>query len=440
MNSLFSRLTLFLGCFFASVPGVVDTGGGADATDTGGSDGATTGDVGTSDTGDTGESIEPEIDTADVETETDEAIEGQETDQTRDQRMLPDAVKKGLNKLRETDPKLASELRKAYFESSDFKKTFPTPGDARMAKETIESLGGEEGIASMQKEVSDYAQELTHFAQGNPQAIEDMVRDYPQGLVKLTPVALDKMRSIDPAAYDRTIAQHMISTLKDKGVVGTVDRVLELIEDGKQVPAKEMMERLRSWLRGVEQLGTSKPADEPDARKQEYEQREQELATEKQRLFTERVSSAVLADMDKVMTRYLQPFLKNRKLTPEQVQATKSDIRGRVAASLQVDKGYQSRLKALISDGDAAKVQAFINSNFAERAAKATAKVWALRGYAGSTARRAAGTGTNGSTAAVQSTKPDAEQIDWTKDQRRDRYMRGEATLKNGKIVKWQNW
>jgi hypothetical protein len=435
--------------FFATTPVVVDGGaaGGDAGGDSGGSD-AGTGDEGAAEGTDGGGSDES-ITTSDGDEsgERDDLSEstedaGERADESHDGRMLPDAVKKGLNKLRETDPKLAAELRKSHFEATDFKKVFRSPGDARLAKDTIEGLGGEEGIASIQKEVKDYATELSHFAQGNPQAIEDMARDFPQGLVKLTPHALDKMRGIDLPAYDRTIAKHMSATLKDKGVVSTIDRVLELIDDGKQVPAKEAVQRIKAWMQGVEQLGTSKPENEPDERSKEFEAREQTLQAKEQQLFDQRVATAVLADMDKVMTRHLQPFLKNRKLTSEQLIATKNDIRGRVSASLKTDTSYQERLKGHRASGDEAKTQAFINSNFAERAAKATAKVWALRGYAGTAAKRTATNG-NGNQAITTSTKPPAEQIDWSKDSRRERYMAGEATLLpqfGGKVVRWQSW
>jgi hypothetical protein len=353
--------------------------------------------------------------------------------------MLPDAVKKGLNKLRETDPKLASELRKSHFEATDFKKVFRSPGDARLAKDTIEGLGGEEGIASIQKEVKDYATELSHFAQGNPQAIEDMARDYPQGLVKLTPHALDKMRDIDLQAYYRTISKHMSATLKDKGVTSTLDRVIELIEDGKQVPAREKAEEIRAWMRDTDRFGLSKPENEHDPRAKEIEERERGVQTKEQEFFNRQVATASLQDMDRVMTRHLHPFLKDRKINAEQVKDLKSGIRGRIAESLKVDKNYQYRLKALIADGNADAVQKFIRTNFAERAAKATAKVWALRGYAGTAAKRTATNG-NGNQAVTTSTKPPAEDIDWGKDPRRERYMAGRATLKNGKEVSWTTW
>jgi hypothetical protein len=195
-------------------------------------------------------------------------------------------------------------------------------------------------------------------------------------------------------------------------------------------------------LQGVEQLGTSKPENEPDPRAQEIEERERGVQTKEQEFFNRQVATASLQDMDRLMTRHLQPFLKDRKINAEQVKDLKSGIRGRIAESLKVDKNYQSRLKALIADGNADAVQKFIRTNFSERAAKATAKVWALRGYAGTVAKRTATNG-NGSQAITTSTKPPAEQIDWSKDSRRERYMAGEATLLpqfGGKVVRWHSW
>ena len=67
---------------------------------------------------------------------------------------------------------------------------------------------------------------------------------------------------------------------------------------------------------------------------------------------------------------------------------------------------------------------------------KVAKAVWAKSGFGG--AARPAANG-NGQAASIVTSKPNPEDVDWTKDKGRLRFMRGEATLKNGKIARW-NW
>jgi hypothetical protein len=435
-HSLFGRLTCFLGMFFASAINVGGEGGAGAGEGTGG--GTAVADEGT-EVAEGAEAAEGTETTEGAET-TEGTEEGEAERVTADGRMMPDTVKKGLNKLRETDPKLAGELRKIYFQHAEITKVFPSVAEARAAADLIESVGGETGIGEMQQEVNDYAAELTAMSEGNPKAVNDLARDFPKGLVKLTPLALDHMKALDSVAYDHTIARHMAPIFRDKGVTGAVTRLIELIADGKQAAAAEAAERIKSWMAGVEQLASTRTTEEPDARTKELEERERGIQTKEQRIFTGQVASAVSKRMYDTIDKHVTPYLKQRKLTPEQRTSLRSGIGTRISKALEADKQYQGRLRALLDKGDVDAVARFVGSHVDLRVQKAVQAEWNSRGFAGAAAQRTAAAG--GKTAPIMGSKPNAADIDWSQDRDRSRYQRGEATLikaKGGKVVKW-NW
>ena len=65
-------------------------------------------------------------------------------------------------------------------------------------------------------------------------------------------------------------------------------------------------------------------------------------------------------------------------------------------------------------------------------------QVWAESGFAGGKPRVRVAVGNGAGVArTIVGTKPKAEDIDWTKDRSRMRYMSGEATMKDGTIRRW---
>jgi len=436
MNSLFWKLTQFLPLFFASAvvtPGadvVADTGG-----DAGGGD-ADTGVV-VDEPSDDGvvEELTEETTDEPIEDELAEETEGK-TDLTK--RLPEESIKKGLKKLRETDPKLADELRKSYFDNRTYRQTFKTPQEAVQARDLIDAAGGPEGIEQMRGEVGDYAKELTLMAQGDPQAVEDLARDFPKGLVKMAPLALEKMRQIDPVAYARTASGVTTSVLRDSGVTGSINRLHELISDGKQKQALELVADLADWTRKTEQLANLKPKDEPDPREQELNRKEQEIQTEKDRIFTQEVASAATNSMNGIISKAIAPYLRTRKLSEPQKKGLASGIFTRISESLKTNSAYQQRLASLRKAGNARDIVRFVSQHTEQLAGRAVRDEWASRGF-GSGQRRTTAAATNQPSIG---TKPPADQIDWSKDKGRQRYMgdgvTGEATLKSGKIVKWK--
>lgn len=447
LRSLFIRMTTFAGMFFASNPTVVDAGaadapaGGDDAS----AEGVVEGDAGADDTsgGEVEETPEEVGTTEGGEGGDGDALGREEGHRVRDDRGLPANIKQALAKLREADPRAADTARRLFYEAGDFKQVFPTVTAAREAHDLLEEVGGAEGVASMRAEVSDYAQELKAMAEGDASAVEDLARDFPDGLVKLVPHALAWMQSINPDAYERLSAGIIAQTLSDKGVVSSLARLSELISDGKQQPAFDLAQKLVDWIRQVGEYGKSRPKSEGESDEMKRVRAERaQLEADKSRTFGEGVASDAIRALNKAIDGHLNTLLKSRKLklTAEQRSDFQNGARTIISVALGRLPGYKDRIQELIDTRDHSAIISFISSKLkaGDLARKATNMIWQRRGFASARPSTGNGNRAGGGQAAVRLImKPPADQIDWTKDRSRMRYMRGEATLKGGKVVRW---
>jgi hypothetical protein len=453
--SIWDRLNArFLGLFFASGAAIVDGGGAGDGGDggTGGGDGGDEGGGAGGDEGGEGETPgegdEP-IEGEGEEGDQGEGGEGGEGEGAAQRKPLtPEqaqkAIEKSLNKLKTTDPVVAKELRKEVFQNREYRNVFPTPQEAVQAREIIEDLGGPDGVAAVKQEVADYAAELTRMSDGDPEAVEMLAKDYPDGLVKLAPLALDKMANINPAEYERTISRHMSRAMFEKGFTHSADRMIELLADGKVDAAKQLAEGMRAWIKSAEQYGKSAPAEDK-AKLSAVDKRAQEVETREQAIKDREQATAVTSTMNGIIGRHLNPLLKGKNLTLEQKQFVVSGIYSEISGSLKNQKDYQTKLNQLRKAGNAEATSRYVGSKVAQIAEKLVKKVWAKSGFATAQAHRpgpknqgAGGGGNNGVTRLAKKPKP--ETIDWDKDRSRMRFMSGEATLLKqfgGKVVKW---
>ena len=421
---------------FASTPVLPDLGGGEAAIDDGGAGGAA--DEGSAEVAE----AEPVEEGVEAE-EPSEAIEGEEGERSagakpRSPEQLSKAVEKSLSELQKTAPEIAKVLRSEHFQVRQFKQEFQTPALAREARQTLESLGGPEGIQQLQGEVSDYSTELAQMAEGNPQAIEDLARDFPKGLVKLTPVALDRMRQIDPASYERTVSRHMATAMAEKGFTHGVDRLLELIGDGKVDRAGALAQELRNWIANAEKYGKEVPTQNNSEEMSEVERARQEVQTEKHQIRSQQIGQAVTRSMNSEIGKHLNPLTKGKNLSKGQLGRVEKNIFDEIARHFQGNRGYQNTLKSMLENKSVQEIDRWNAAEVGRVAQRIVRQVWAESGFAGGKPRAKAAAG-NGAGAArtIVGTKPKAEDIDWTKDRSRMRYMSGEATMRDGTIRRW---
>jgi hypothetical protein len=434
--------------FFATMPTIVDggagdggdAGGGGAPADTGGDDGAgteTQTDIGDGDIGDGDGELEGD------EPAGDEAADDTAAAKPRTPEQRAKHAEKALNELKKADPEGARILRSEHFQNRDFRQEFATPAAAREARQTLESLGGPEGIERMRAEVNEYSAELSRMAEGNPQSVEDLARDYPRGLVKMTPQALDKMRGIDKVAYERTVGKHMAMALSNTGFARSIMRASELLSDGKYDRASSLLRECEAWLTDIDKFKEVDPVgQDPKEQLSDVEKRERALQEEKQKIYHSDVGRTTERSMKGIVAKLLGPLAKERKLNDGQVKRVSVNVFNEIAAHFRGNQAYQSTLKAMLaSNKSASEIDRWNTSEVNRVAQRIFRQVWQESGFATGRPRARAAAANGGSSGPqMVGKKPDASKIDWTKDRDRMRYISGEATLKKefgGGVVKW---
>ncbi len=141
--------------------------------------------------------------------------------------------------------------------------------DLRGLKEQVDILGGPEAIGRLRDlEVSVESIDKMVDA-GDPQVIEDMFSESPEGMKKLIPAGLDKLRSVDPQAYAAALTPHLVQAVTASGLGEWIASARELIDAAYSAKdpehARFYMEKAFRQVSGVQGWldGLGKPSAGP---------------------------------------------------------------------------------------------------------------------------------------------------------------------------------
>lgn len=356
----------------------------------------------------------------------------------------PQTLRAGLEKLGEIDKRLPDYFRKNFFKVEQYERE-GTLQEFRNLKENFTALGGEEGIEQLQQERQEYARELTMFAEGNPQLLDDLIADSKDGFVKLAPEAFDRLRGIDPALYNSVALGGFSEILKSSGfpdglstLAAGAAELVDHIQNGRQQEAFNASRNLAAWMAKFKEMaGAGRPrVAEPDERMKKIEEKEQNLARTEENNYRQSVNSQLNSEIIKpILNKALAPLMKGRALTVPQKQRLETMIYNDITREVQSDKRFQDKRRALGERHDTKGLMNLFRPRMEEIIPKVVKSVWSDSGF-GSAPRPAANG--NGAAQIQVGQKPNADDIDWSKDRNRNRFMHGEATLKNGKIARWK--
>jgi hypothetical protein len=402
----------------------------------------------------------PVVDTPEVDSGTVEQVDQPEQQQQTDGAQQPQpsfekdgkpsqaALKSAFQKLRELDPKLAEHIRGQYHLEGSIRSMFPGGvQEARALKETFDTLGGEEGITTLRTEAQEYADELAMVSEGNPKVVDNIFASSPEGAAKLTEYSFSKLRNVNPERYAAISMSGFSDVLRQNGfpdgvntMAAAIGALVEDIANGKQERAHDQASNLSAWFKKFQQMG-AKPAgqQEVDPRQKELDTREQTIRQQEEANFrtgfnTKLNSELVIPSFKKMMGE----FFKGKNLTTEQKQRIEKNFYTDLAEEFSKDDAFKSKRDIVLKRKDEKALMNLYRPRLEEIAPKVFKSVTVGLGW-----RRAPnatdnlGNGNGNANPAMLAAKPRSEDINWDKDKSRARFMRGEATLRNGKEVKW---
>jgi hypothetical protein len=282
-----------------------------------------------------------------------------------------------LKGIRDADPnnaKYARALKDVFGQQYAFKKEFPSGiEEVRGMKALVDSvihqgpdgneLRGAEAISALQDSVREYAQIDELLATGDPRALESLGDEFNDGLAKLAPSILDRIKGSDPEAYANAVLPHFVDALSKSDLVqnfnGLVDVLNEqppnwLTDQQKQAWGKDQMQKVISlaanmgkWfsaqaekVKGSPQVTQNgKPKADPVAQREaEFNRREQD----------HHWNTSIAPNLDQhaaqTFSKLFAPFAKRLNLDAPTANALKMEFSKRVASEAAKDKAYMGQI------------------------------------------------------------------------------------------------
>ena len=343
--------------------------------------------------------------------------------------------------------KLFKQLADTHFREQAWKQAFPSTQEAVSAKQLIDGLGGVDGATALTQRIQTYEMQDSALKEGNPEVLDSMFKDFPEGAAALAPHYLDRLAQTNPTAFTAAVAPHALSMLEQAGVNQHLDAILAESDPQR---ASAMVKQLADWLNGqkssVQQLKQQGQAHNPaqDSIKRERES----LQQEKENLFrgqvSEKVNSAALPTLTSEVDKYARQYGLNEtqkahyRKTLEQMVV--SEMSNDQTYKQQVDLRYANKIRT--HDTFSSYISSEFNRRVKEKSFEVVKSIYGNpRGNAQTqnTGAIKAGqpqTAPGGGPLFVQTKPPLSEMADYP--ERSIDIIHGRVRLQNGRFVTWR--
>lgn len=375
-------------------------------------------------------------------------------DASEDGRVLP----KWIRSLKDADPEGFKKAKTDFFDLRERRTDFPTVADARKAKQTLELVGGEAGLAEMQADNAEFSAISKKFLNADPQFASDLFEQDTISAVQLVPHVLEQLQKHDGAAYNRLVAKQFSREFEARAINGgtiraALERAFAAAPQGEAGQAiRDELNAIASWQDKVTQLAKQEENPEVKKLREKIKADEQARTSETQKAFTasyrDEAVKANTGEAERLVTQYLG----TRKLDPESRNlALRNTIS--LANELLLDgksfPDFAKQRDLLFQRGDKAALVRYVTSAWKQALAKSVQRVMRLVGGGatpanGKGAAQAAGAKptANGAKPAPQGyikvkERPDPRLIDRSKSPFSQIMNEQKATLKDGRKVTW---
>ena len=366
---------------------------------------------------------------------------------------VPDkAIRDAVRALSQTSPEYSKALKQmadAYYrEGTAWKTAFDTPQKASEAKSIIESAGGIEGIAQSQERLRGYDAQDEGIKTGNPEVIESLFKDFPEGAAGLAPHYLAKLEATNPQALQAAVGPYAVQMLEQAGIMGHVEAMLKETDPAR---VKGMAETLSGWLKGQKQnadLVRQGGRQAPDPRADKIKARETELNQKEEKIFRDGVTAEVNSTVKQPLTDLVEQYAKQYKLNDTQKAHYRKTLEQSVIEEMNNDQAYlkQAELRNANKGRTTQTVAQFISSEFSRRAKdKAFEVAKAIYGVPRGTSTTGTGvvkagtpqTSPTGGPLKI-SARPSDSQLDLNRPGADILLIQGRGYLKDGRFVTWR--
>lgn len=283
---------------------------------------------------------------------------------------LTDKTKAFLDKARAEDAQFAAKIRHALMAGEALKAVLPGGvKEAQQLRQTIEDLGGTEGIQEIQSERAEWTEIDRQYSTGDPRFIDTLVKESPDAFLQLAPAMIGKFAELNPDGHSAYVCSVLVSDM----LVSRVPLIMERLEDfipKDQPNAVAAFAKLNQYFARIEELSkkpvtTAKEKPAPDAREIEVNKREEGLIRNEW-------AGAANASRMSIFTGELARLTEGRKISGEQSAAIRELYASRLAANVKAThKDFNQKIDRYFGARDQKGYQRYMDSIYKAEIPKA---------------------------------------------------------------------
>ena len=377
---------------------------------------------------------------------------------------LNPAIKPYLDELKAKSPALEKEIRNALLRQDAFSREFPggtreVRGKIAELQQTVEELGGMDGIKSTKQELQFFHDLDQQFTAGDPRFVESLIADPAgqQAFLKIAPAMVAKYEAMHPEGFNNFLHSRFRQELEKSDVKITLLRMQDYIGRLPDGPERDGLVAQWGNLVGSEDgssgffnrimAGASRkveaPKFEPQANNRVDDGREQQLTQREEGLKKQEYEVTWNSQLRSVFSPQFDKLQRERKLTDQQSAAAKELFSSRFDKTIRASKPTMDALSRHYAAGDRTAYQRVVSEFFGREIPKVLASV--VDHFAPSRGPRAEpkplnpGAPRTAPAAAPRAINraPGMEDVDFGKTTTA-MYTSGTAFLKNGSKVSWK--
>jgi|SRR5215475_681048 len=272
-------------------------------------------------------------------------------------------VKNALARLRETNPKEADLLRKAYFSYNDLVKHFPTAREAQAARIALDTVGGVDGIATLREQVqaSEYLEQAAEA--GDSSIVDDWARDYPQGFQQVMPYAMRQFAKMDPNGFSQQVQPHFYGFLERAQLADRLSEAFDAIKNQNPEAAQALLRNIYAWIGQQKQTSEQNGQQQLNPQQDKLAERENQLKQQEEKLFRGEIGKETYDYQQRSVEKSLMPYLKGMKISEQARQRLTNTVHQDVFDNLTQDEGYQRQVRAFLARKDARGTKVYIKAH-----------------------------------------------------------------------------
>lgn len=176
---------------------------------------------------------------------------------TADGKNLTPEAKAVIEEIKAKNPALAKSIRDAIFDQARIRAALP--GGLREVQElrqTLESVGGKEGIEQAQGELQGWNDFDAKFTAGDPAAI-DFIMETPEGkdaFMRMAPIAFNRFAAENPEGYAAYVSQAIHADVVRNGLPTALQMMQYCLSKGDVEGASQEFGKVSGWFQGLQEM------------------------------------------------------------------------------------------------------------------------------------------------------------------------------------------